>query len=238
MLTQAMKDKEKPLEYDYDCMRKAAECHRQVRKYAQSFIRPGLKLTKIVTDIENAVRRLIKANKAEAGVAFPCGCSINSCAAHFTPNPGDEKILQKGDVVKIDIGTHFKGLLIDSAFTVAFDPMFDNLLLASKEATNTGVREAGIDARLDEIGERIQETMESHEVEIKGKTYKVRCVKNLQGHQVGRYHVRSLSRNPSIDPRWKMCAHSQRRSSTKNGRRRSLRNRNLRLNWQRCSDGR
>lgn len=64
-----------------------------------------------------------------------------------------------------------RGLLVDCAFTVAFNPVYDNLLLAVKEATNTGVREAGIDARLNEIGAAIQETMESYEVEIKNKTY-------------------------------------------------------------------
>lgn len=34
--------------------------------------------------------------------------------------------------------------------------------MAVKDATNTGIREAGIDARLGEIGARIQETMESY----------------------------------------------------------------------------
>lgn len=46
-------------------------------------------------------------------------------------------------------------MLVDCAFTVAFNPMFDNLVLAVKEATNTGIRESGIDARLNEIGEAI-----------------------------------------------------------------------------------
>jgi methionyl aminopeptidase len=111
----------------------------------------------IATRIEAAVRKIIVADKIEAGLAFPCGTSINNCAAHFTANAGDTKVLTKNDVVKIDFGTHVKGFLIDSAFTVAFDPVFDNLVIAAKEATQTGVREAGIDARFDEIGERIQE---------------------------------------------------------------------------------
>lgn len=43
----------------------------------------------IVEDIENLNRQLVEANLAEAGMAFPCGASINHCAAHWTPNPGD-----------------------------------------------------------------------------------------------------------------------------------------------------
>ncbi len=57
---------------------------------------------------------------------------------------------------KIDFGTHINGRIIDTAFTVAFNPVYDNLLLAVKDATNTGIKEAGIDARLSEIGEKIQ----------------------------------------------------------------------------------
>lgn len=114
-----------------------------------------MRLVDICQMIEDTNRRLIEANKIEAGIAFPTGCSINHCAAHYTPNPGDFRILEKDDVMKIDFGTHVRGLLVDCAFTVSFNPTFDNLLLAVKEATNTGIREAGIDARLNEIGEAI-----------------------------------------------------------------------------------
>jgi methionyl aminopeptidase len=183
------KAKEMLFDSEYNDMRKAAECHRQVRRYAQSFIRPGISYLEIATRIEDAVRKIIKANKLEAGLAFPCGTSINNCAAHFAPNKGDTKILDKDDVVKIDFGTHVNGYLIDCAFTVAFNPIYDNLLEASREATKTGVKEAGIDARLEEIGEKIQETIESYEVEIKGKVHQVKPIRNLNGHQVGRYRV-------------------------------------------------
>ena len=85
-------------------------------------------------------------------MAFPCGASINHCAAHWTPNPNDTTVLTDKDVVKFDFGTQVNGLIIDCAFTVAFDPVFDNLLNAAKDATNTGIREMGIDARLGEVG--------------------------------------------------------------------------------------
>jgi methionyl aminopeptidase len=42
-------------------------------------------------------------------------------------------------------------------------------LKAVKEATNTGIREAGIDVRLCDIGAAIQEVMESYEIELDGK---------------------------------------------------------------------
>ena len=192
------RDKEKLHESEYERLRKAAECHRQVRKYAQQIIKPGMKLIDICNEIEAANRRISEANKIEQGIAFPTGCSINHCAAHYTPNPGDNRVLEKDDVCKIDFGTHFGGLLVDCAFTVAFNPVYDNLLAAVKAATETGIREAGIDARLNEIGEAIQETMESYEVEIGGKVYHVKCVRNLCGHQIAPYHIHAGKTVPIV----------------------------------------
>ena len=37
-----------------------------------------------------------------------------------------------------DFGTHINGHIIDCAFTVAFNPKYDQLLEAVKAATNTG----------------------------------------------------------------------------------------------------
>lgn len=72
-----------------------------------------------------------------------------------------------------DFGTQVNGRIIDSAFTVAFNPRYNPLLEAVREATNTGIKTAGIDVRLCDVGEAIQEVMESHEVELDGKTYQV-----------------------------------------------------------------
>ena len=168
----------------YQELRLAAECHRQTRKYVRSFIKPGMSMIDICERIETSNRKLIAENGLQAGLAFPTGCSLNNCAAHYTPNAGDTTILGMNDVCKIDYGVHINGRLIDSAFTVAFNPRYDPLLEAVREATNTGIREAGIDARLGEVGAAIQEVMESHEVELDGKTYQVKSIRNLNGHSI------------------------------------------------------
>lgn len=103
-------------------LRKAAECHRQVRKSAQKMMRPGVKLVDICEHIEETNRRLVEATGIQQGIGFPTGCSINDCAAHYTPNPGDETVLNYDDVMKIDFGTQVNGHIIDCAFTVAFNP--------------------------------------------------------------------------------------------------------------------
>lgn len=186
---------EKPM---YNAVRRAAEVHRQVRKYMRSIIKPGILMIDLCETLENTVRKLISENGLQAGIAFPTGCSLNWVAAHWTPNTGDKTVLQYDDVMKLDFGTQVDGLIVDCAFTVAFNPMFDRLLEASREATNTGVKEAGIDVRLCDVGAAIQEVMESYEVEINGKTFQIKSVRNLNGHSIGRYQIHAGKSVPIV----------------------------------------
>lgn len=173
----------------YDNIRKASLAHRLVRQNARKSIKPGMSMTQIAENIEEGARSLVEGDGLEAGVGFPTGLSRNHVAAHYTPNAGDTNILQQSDVLKVDIGIHVKGRIVDSAFTMIWEPTYETLLTAVRAATNTGVREAGIDARLGEIGAAIQETMESYEVVIGTDTYPVRCIENLNGHSINPYQI-------------------------------------------------
>jgi len=174
------------------------QVHRQTRAWATSFIKPGVLLSEMCEKIENNNRKLIGENGLQAGLGFPTGCSLNHVAAHYTPNAGDKTVLKYDDVMKIDFGTHVNGRIIDSAYTVAFNPKYDNLLQAVKDATNSGVRAAGIDARLGEIGGVIQEVMESYEVELDGKTYRVKSCRGLSGHSINPYQIHGDKSVPMV----------------------------------------
>jgi methionyl aminopeptidase len=159
---------------NYNEARKGAEIHRQVRAYAQKTIKPGMTMIEISELIENGTRALIEQSDLDpliSGIGFPTGCSLNNVAAHYTPNAGDTTVLKYEDVMKVDFGTQINGRIMDCAFTMTFDPRYDQLKAAVKDATNTGIREAGIDVRLCDIGAAISETMESYEVELDGKSY-------------------------------------------------------------------
>ncbi|WWC73724.1 methionine aminopeptidase, type II [Kwoniella pini CBS 10737] len=189
-----MREKERLAQDDpstrYQNIRKAGEVHRQVRAYAQKNIKPGMKMIDIADMIENGTRALVEENGFDSGIGFPTGLSVNEVAAHYTPNPGDTKVLNNGDVMKVDFGVHVNGRIVDSAFTMNFgDPAWDKLLEAVKDATNTGISEAGIDVRLCDVGEAIQEVMESYEVEVNGKTYPVKSISNLNGHSIAPYSI-------------------------------------------------
>mmetsp|Transcript_11488 Transcript_11488/g.26157 ORF Transcript_11488/g.26157 Transcript_11488/m.26157 type:complete len:464 (+) Transcript_11488:48-1439(+) len=179
-------------------VRHAAEVHRTARKYLYSWVKPGMLMTEICERLENKVRDLIGDDYPRSGIAFPTGCSINHVAAHYTPNSGDKTVLQYDDVCKIDFGTHINGRIIDCAFTLTFNPKFDNLKAAVKDATNTGVKESGIDVRLSDVSAAIQEVMESYEVELDGKTYQVKPIRNLCGHSIGPYQIHYGKSIPSV----------------------------------------
>eukprot|EP00924_Labyrinthula_sp_SR-Ha-C_P009794 snap_masked-scaffold_117-processed-gene-0.0-mRNA-1 protein AED:0.03 eAED:0.03 QI:0/-1/0/1/-1/1/1/0/492 len=182
----------------YANIRRAAEVHRQVRKFSQSYIRPGIKLSDMCEVLENKNRELVGEEGLNAGIGFPTGCSLNHVAAHYTPNPGDDTVLKYDDVMKIDFGTQVDGRIIDCAWTVAFNPRYDPLLATVRDATNTGIREAGIDVRLCDIGEAIQEVMEAGEVELDGKIHQIKCCRNLNGHSIGQYNIHAGKTVPIV----------------------------------------
>ena len=113
--------------------RQAAEAHRQTRQHIQKWAKPGMTMIQICEELENTARKLINEKGLEAGLAFPTGCSINHCAAHYTPNAGDPTVLGADDVVKMDFGTHINGRIIDCAWTMTFNEKFDPLVNAVKE---------------------------------------------------------------------------------------------------------
>ncbi|KFY78503.1 hypothetical protein V498_09095 [Pseudogymnoascus sp. VKM F-4517 (FW-2822)] len=175
--------------------RRGAEVHRQVRQWAQGWIKPGMGLTEIAEGIEGSVRSLTGHQGLEdgdniaGGVAFPTGLNINHIAAHYSPNAGNKTVVKQEDVMCVDFGVHINGRIVDSAFTMSWDPVYDPLLEAVKAATNTGVAAAGIDVRMCDIGEQIQEVMESYEVTIGKETHPVKCIRNLNGHNIGQWKI-------------------------------------------------
>lgn len=155
-------------------------------------------MIEICEELESVARKLIQEDGLKAGLAFPTGCSRNHCAAHYTPNAGDTTVLLYDDVTKIDFGTHINGRIIDCAFTLAFDHKYDKLIEAVRDATNTGIKAAGIDVQLCDIGAAIQEVMESYEVELDGKVYQVKSIRNLNGHSISPYRIHAGKTVPIV----------------------------------------
>lgn len=164
----------------------AAKVHNLARKKAEDMIQPGVKLLTIAEEIEALTK------KHGCGIAFPVNLSLNDIAAHYTPSSDDAQVVQKGDVLKVDIGVHKEGYIIDSAFTLDFaqTPESRNLVTATKAALEAGfskVRE-GVEVR--ELGAAIAETL---------KSFNVDPVENLSGHGIDQYVAHCAPTIPNVD---------------------------------------
>jgi methionyl aminopeptidase len=51
---------------------------------------------------------------------------------------------------------------------------------------------------MSDIGSAIQEVMESYEVEISGKTFPVKAIRNIMGHDILQYHIHGGKQVPFI----------------------------------------
>lgn len=64
--------------------------------------------------------------------------------------------------------------------------------------TDSSSQNAGIDVRISDVSAAIQEAMESYEVEIRGKMYPVKPVRNICGHDIKHYHIHGQKTIPFI----------------------------------------
>nr|XP_027202778.1 methionine aminopeptidase 2B-like [Dermatophagoides pteronyssinus] len=184
---------------NFSSIRRAAEAHKQTRKFAQSIIKPGLEFLEFVQKLEAKSKKLISAKGLKSGWGFPTGVSLNECAAHYTPNYGDPVMkFSQNSIVKVDFGVHVDGYIIDSAFSVAFDEKFDPLIQATKEATAEGVKMAGIDQCIDDIGASIEEIISSFEMEVGGKMVPIKPIENLSGHNIEPYRIHAKKSVPLV----------------------------------------
>ncbi len=83
--------------------------------------------------------------------------SVNSCVVHGIP---DETILMPGDLLKIDAGVTYQGMIADSAVSVviggrATNPQATQLIMATKEALDAGIKTIVIGESMFPFGETV-----------------------------------------------------------------------------------
>ncbi len=181
----------------------SGQIHKKVQKYVRTeLLKPNMKLIDLANGIESKIKELTNydpKNPLKAGVAFPTGLNLNECAAHFSPNPEDtEQVLGPNDIIKIDFGVHINGFITDGAFSFSFNNRFDELIKISEEATATGMKLAGVDAYVGDIGKEVQEVIECNEIELDGKLWNVKSTRDLCGHQIGQYRIHCGKPVPNV----------------------------------------
>ena len=163
----------------------AAKVHALCREKARAFIQPGVKLVDIAEEIESLTK------KHGCGIAFPLNLSLNDIAAHYTPSDKDETLVQKGDVLKVDIGVHKNGYLVDAAITLDFAQTNEskNLIAATQAALEAGFEEVKEGVEVGHLGSVIEKTL---------KSFGVDPISNLSGHGIDQYTAHCSPSIPNV----------------------------------------
>jgi len=165
-------------------LRKAGRAAREARAYGAGLLREGLPILEGVERIEEFLRQ------RGCPPAFPTCLSVNHVAAHDTPTHKDERVLQRGDVVKIDLGAQIDGYLTDTAKTVEVGTRNWTEMIRATEAALAAAIEVvrpKLPTRL--VGAAIERTIES---------FGFKPVANLTGHSIERFKVHAGKSVPNV----------------------------------------
>ncbi len=138
--------------------------------------------------LEELARKLLNERKAEGSFlnyhpifldkpypAVLCTC-INEEIVHAIPS---ERVLKQGDILSLDFGVRYKGLMTDAAITLAVGDVSKeakDLIRVTKESLNLAIKEVQVGKRLGDIGFVIQKHIEKNKFSV---------IRELCGHGVG-----------------------------------------------------
>lgn len=173
-------------EDELDALIKLGESHSHILRNLLPMIREGARLLEIAEESENMIRM------SGYSPAFPANISVDRVAAHYTPFPGDDSIVPVASVVKLDIGSHYNGLIVDAARTVALDDRYEDMVEVAREALMKAIDKMVPGARLAEASEVIYSTIVSSGY---------RPISNLTGHKIEFYKLHAGVDVPNIPAR-------------------------------------
>ncbi len=157
----------------------------EARAYGYSILKEGVPLLEVVEKVEAKIIEL------GGKPAFPTDISINHIAAHDSPKYNDERVIKKGDLVKLDLGVHVNGKITDSAITKEIGTNNHKELI---ESTNNALKEVEKNLK---IGIKVREIGSIIETVI--KKYGFSPIRNLSGHEIKNYIIHAGLTIPNYD---------------------------------------
>ncbi|MFW9911125.1 MAG: type II methionyl aminopeptidase [Candidatus Thorarchaeota archaeon] len=124
--------------------------------------------------------------------AFPCNICIDHIAAHRTSPLNDDTTIPAFGLVKIDVGVHLDGHIVDTALTKDIDGTLEGFVAATDDALNEVLDLMRPGIELSEVGKSIERVI---------KAYGLRPVKNLTGHSIARYNLHAGKTLPNTKTR-------------------------------------
>lgn len=160
-------------------MKEAGNIVALVHQEMKKIIEPGLS----TKDLDEAAMKIIKEHKAIPTFlgynGFPASicASINGEVVHGIPS--EKTILKEGDIISIDVGATYRGLVGDGAWTYPVGNISDEckmLLETTEKALFAGIEKMRDGALLDDVSGAVEDVAKSKNLGI---------VRQYGGHGVG-----------------------------------------------------
>jgi methionyl aminopeptidase len=163
-----------PTPGELETLREAGRIASDARNWAEETIKPGY----LLRDLQEGMETMIR--EAGALLPFPAQTSRNKIAAHYCSSPSDKSKFEENDLVKIDVGAHIDGLIVDTGVSadLSQDQRWAGLIRSASDALDAAIAMCAPNVDVEDIGERVEDVINAAGFWP---------ILNLTGHGLGRY---------------------------------------------------
>ena len=156
-------------EIDIETLKNVGKVSRTALEYSKGVVKPGVSLLEAAEKIEKFI--------VEKGCefSFPVNLSINSQAAHYSPDADDKSIFEENDLVKVDLGARKGHHLTDCAITIDLSGKNSKLVETSDKALENALSVIKVGVEVRDIGKEIEKTARAAGLKV---------IQNLGGHGI------------------------------------------------------
>lgn len=173
-------------EEEIDIMREGGKIHARILKEIAKKVKPGVKTDMLnnyaeqLIDEAGCTASFLGYQPYDAKKPYPAALcvSINEEIVHGIPNQGG-RILFEGDIVSLDMGLTYKGLITDASVTVPVGRVSkeaETLIMATKEALDRAITAMQPHGHVGDIGDAVMHI---------AMKYGLGIIEGLSGHGVG-----------------------------------------------------
>ncbi|MCG9887108.1 MAG: type I methionyl aminopeptidase [Cyanobacteria bacterium] len=173
---------------EIEIMRQASAIVATVLKEIMALTEPGMTTADLDAHAEKRIREMGAVPSFKGYHGFPASicASINHEVVHGIPSR--KRVIQEGDLLKVDTGAYFNGFHGDSCVTIRVGQVpevADRLATVAEEALFAGIRQVRAGARLLDIAGAIEDVVKKNRFAV---------VEDFTGHGVGR----NLHEEPAV----------------------------------------
>lgn len=167
----------------------AAQVTNEAMKLAESLCKDGASVFTVCQTVnkfidEECAKIFKNEYSYEKGISFPCSISLNNCCGYYSPLKDDKTVMKKGDVAKIEIGSHISGFVAEKCKTIVIDeePTGEkaNVIEAGYVCLQKIIENLKVDVNTNEITKIIDEVC---------KKYNVKAFENIVSKNMERYVI-------------------------------------------------